>query len=249
MATGCLFKWNKQLLLLTVKVLDTPIRKIAIGTSQRAAGEGLITHYWPQIATGRHMKVYYMVGQGTSSHRGNTTAPHPHFPDVSPPSLSRAVDANVNGEKQTCFRTKAGKSGRLRSKPPIFRFRRPGRSTNPMTDRPQWFGSISAFRGSHHTYSAETLEPTRPTKAKCHATRHQHRYRIQDDVYSPQIDLLRMTGYFPLPTIFFSVKGSSVSLHCLFERRFCLPFSIPSGCSALERPFFVKKTSLLSVTP
>lgn len=59
---------------MTAIARDTPDRKFAIGTSERAAGEDVITHTWRKYVTGEHTKVCYMIGLGTSSCRGNRTA-------------------------------------------------------------------------------------------------------------------------------------------------------------------------------
>lgn len=170
---------------MTVIIQDTPVRKLAVGTSQRAAGDDVITHTWRKNTTSKHTKVCYMIGQGRSRRRVIKTAALPSLLMYHSPSLSRAVDANVRSEEQTCFRTKIGRSGRSQSKMWALRFRCLGRSTSPRTestDQPQRFGSISAFQGSRHTSPAGTLQSTQPMRSKYRSAPHLSRSHIRDDI-------------------------------------------------------------------
>lgn len=158
-----------QLLRMTLTVRDTPVRKYAIGTSQRAAGEDVVTHTWRKNTTNRYTTVCYLVEQGMSSHRGNGTAKRPFLLIYHLLSLSRAIDAKINDEEQNCIRTKAANNGILESRMPALRFRHPGKSTSLGTSEPKRFGSISAFQIFPRMSPRETLQPTRPTELKCHA--------------------------------------------------------------------------------
>lgn len=73
---------------MTVVVRDTPVRKFAIGTIQRAAGEDVITHTWPKNAT-----ICYMVKQGTFSRKVNEQELSHTLPPryIKPPNLYRSL--------------------------------------------------------------------------------------------------------------------------------------------------------------
>lgn len=113
--------------------------------------------------------------------------------------LFKTVDANVRGEEQTCFRTKAGKSGRSKSRPVALRLRCLGRSTNLRMVQLQRFGSIFDFQISRHTSPAGTLRPTQPAGFQCRATRNLPWCHIQDEVCSSHNAILWMALLFSLP--------------------------------------------------
>lgn len=164
-------KWNRQLLQMTVIVRDTPIQKFAIGTDHRAPGEDVIKHTWRQNTTGKYTTACYIISQGTSAPRGNETAKLTFLLTYHPPSLSKAVDSNTKGTRQTCFRTKVGNNGTLKSNTPILHLLGPEMSRSPKIVQTQQSGSISAFRRFRRTSPSRTLQHTRPMGSICRATR------------------------------------------------------------------------------
>ena len=167
-----------------------------------------------------------------------TTAARPGPLDVSTPVFFVGCRSNIHGNEQTCSKTKAGKSGRLQSKPQNLRFRRLGKSICPRTHYPQRFGSISAFRGSPLTSLAGTLRPTCPTGPNCNATRKQPWCYVHDDLYSPDVVSLPLTTWSSFPP---GTQGKVfLSLNSFCQPCFGLSFPNPAISSTIGLPLCMK---------